>query len=121
MDVSLICRIIDSQGLSIAKLSRLTKLSPSNLNNKLVGIRDFKAADLIKIKKALGLSNDTMALIIFGPEKGTKFASKLPCGEEKNYFRHNSLNWEDWLIQIETKELVQIVNKKSGEQKVIAK
>lgn len=121
MDASLICKIIDSQGLFISKLSRLTKLSHSNLNNKLVGIRDFKAADLIKIKKALGLSHDTMALIIFGPETGTKLPGKLPCGREKDYFIHNSLNWEDWLIQIETKELVQIVNTKSREQKVIAK
>lgn len=121
MDASLICRIMDSQGISIAKLSRLTRLSHSNLNNKLVGIRDFKTADLIKIKKALGLSNDTMALIIFGPEKGARLTSKAPCGEETDYFSHNSLSWEDWLIQIETKELVQIVNRKSGEQKVIAK
>lgn len=123
MDVNLINKIITNQGLNISKMSMLTKMSHSNLSNKLKGDREFKASELAKIKKALGLSHETMALIVFGPEesKANPLPTRFPSSREWVYFTDNNLNYQDWFIQKMTPELIQIVHRESGEMRVIAK
>ena len=121
MDTDLLSKIIKNQGLNISKISMLTKMSHNNLSNKLKGDREFKASELAKIKKALCLSHESMAMIIFGPEKSSNLTSRFPSSLEWRYFRDNELDYQDWLIQKVTPDLIQIVHRQTGEQRVIAK
>ena len=121
MDTDLLLKIIKNQGLNISKMTMLTKLSHNNLINKLKGDREFKASELAKIKKALGLSHESMAMIIFGPEKSPDLTSRFPSSLEWRYFRDNDLDYQDWFIQKVTPDLIQIVHRQTGEQRVITK
>lgn len=121
MDVNLISRIIQRQGLNISKMSMLTKMSHNNLSNKLKGDREFKASELAKIKKALCLSHESMAMIVFGPEKLGNVNNRYPSSLEWGYFTSNDLDYQDWFIQKVTPDLIQIVHRQTGEQRVIAK
>ena len=123
MNTELIREIIKLQGLNFSKIARLTHMSQNNLNNKLKGRRDLKISEVIKLKKVLCLSHETMALILFGPEKvkGQTMQGRKPFREEWKYFTNARLDSRDWLVQKSTNELLQIVHKDTGEQKLITK
>lgn len=123
MDVELLRNIIKSQGLNYSQICRLTHISHNTLHNKLFGIREFKISELIKIKKALCLSHETMALVVFGPEKvkGELMQGRKPFREEWKYFEDAGLDSREWLVQKVTNDVLQIVNKATGEQKLIVK
>jgi hypothetical protein len=123
MDLNLLQDIIKAQDLNVTQIVRLTHMSHNTLNNKFKGIREFKVSELIKLKRALCLSHDTMSLLIFGPEKlkGGTMQGRKPYREEWKYFEDAGLDSREWLVQKATNEILQIVNKESGVQKLIAK
>lgn len=61
-------QVIDERGISITKLVKSLGITRESFYNKLNGVTEFKASEILKTTKALNMNRDTRDAIFFSEE-----------------------------------------------------